>query len=52
MVTSLKQREIKFTLNQEYIDRTTTGSSSVKTANQVPLYTVDLSLKKKNELRG
>ena len=51
MVTSLKQREIKFTLNQEYI-RTTTGSSSVKTANQVPLYTVDLSLKKKSELRG
>ena len=51
MVTSLKQREIKFTLNQEYI-RTTTSSSSVKTANQVPLYTPDLSLKKKNELRG
>ena len=51
MVTNLKQREIKFTINQEYI-RTTTSSSSVETANQVPLYTVDLSLKKKNELRG
>ena len=51
MVTNLKQREIKFTINQEYI-LTSTGSSSVKTANQVLLYTVDLSLQKKNELRG